>query len=91
MAYLETNVGQGSWKRFEVVKTFFGDQFFETDDFAYIALQIDMNTFLLHVLLRLYQTWANYGPQAKSDPPGLLFWPAGCYRHVARLITVKVQ
>ena len=31
------------------------------------------------------QTWANYGPA------GLFFWPARCYRPVARLITVKVQ
>ena len=35
--------------------------------------------------MEIAQTWANYGP------PGLLFWPAGCYRRVARLITVKFQ
>ena len=27
----------------------------------------------------LNQTWANYGPRAKSGPPVLLFWPPGTY------------
>ena len=27
------------------------------------------------------QTWANYGPRAKSGPPVLLFWLAGTYRN----------
>ena len=39
----------------------------------------------------LEQAWSMYGPQTKSDPPGLLFWPVVCYQHVARLTTVKVQ
>ena len=28
------------------------------------------------------QTWANYGPQAKSGPPILSFWPVGIYRNL---------
>ena len=28
------------------------------------------------------QTWANYGPRAKSGPPVLLFWPAGTYTNL---------
>ena len=30
----------------------------------------------------LSQTWANYGPRAKSGPPVLLFWPAGTYTNL---------
>ena len=29
--------------------------------------------------MAIVQTWANYGPRAKSGPPILLFWPAGTY------------
>ena len=28
------------------------------------------------------QIWANYGPQAKSGPPILLFWPADTYTNL---------
>ena len=31
---------------------------------------------------RLSQTWANYGPRAKSGPSVLLFWPAGTYTNL---------
>ena len=30
----------------------------------------------------LDQTWAKYGPRAKSGQPVLLFWPAGTYRNL---------
>ena len=33
-------------------------------------------------MLVIDQTWANYGPRAKSDPPVLLFWPAGTYTNL---------
>ena len=42
------------------------------------------HSILLHKLNNygVRQTWANYGPRAKSGPPVLLFWPAGTYTNL---------
>ena len=46
-------------------------------------MQCTVFSYLLNgKIMLLNQTWANYGPRAKSGPPVLLFWPAGIFRNL---------
>ena len=38
-----------------------------------------LHSYFQHSWIVLDQTWANYGPRAKSGSLVLLFWPAGIY------------